>query len=229
MEARERGRSATGRSSVRVVRVEDVVATRWPNGGGWTREIHRQLSAQHPRQPVWRLSMATIDTTGPFSVLPEVRRCLLLASDTSLRLSIDGNVYTLGYTDSVAFDGGAAVEVVDVSGESRVLNLMTYGGVGGHLEVSRPAEDCDMSERDGAAVVVLDGRLHVLEESLGRYDTLVLGRESVAVRCEAATVVRVGLGETQVDLPGRPRLGGAAGPTDCNSEPHAPRIEHRGD
>jgi environmental stress-induced protein Ves len=187
--------------SARVVRIADLVAAPWSNGGGWTREIYKRLSAQHSGQPVWRLSLATIDTTGPFSVLPDARRYLLLASDTSLQLSIDGIVHTLRYTDSVAFDGDARVGGVAVSGACQTLNLMTYGALGGHLEVARPGGTADLSDRDAAPVVVLDGRLHVSDEPLGRYDTLVLGRESIHVGCEAATVARVGLGETQVNLP----------------------------
>ncbi len=187
--------------SARVVRIEDLVAAPWSNGGGWTTEIYKQLSAQRPGQPVWRLSLATIDAPGPFSVLPDARRFLLLASDTALQLSIDGIVHTLRYTDSVVFDGGAPVEVVATSGVCSALNLMTYGALGGHLEVSRPVGTADLSDRDAAAVVVLDGRLHVRDQPLGRYDTLVLGRESVHVRCEAATVVHVSLAEKQVKRP----------------------------
>jgi environmental stress-induced protein Ves len=191
------GRVTERLDRAQVIRIGDLRATPWPNGGGWTKEIRVQLSAQDRARPVWRLSMATIDSTGPFSVLPAVRRCLLLASDTSLHLSIDGVLHTLGYTDSVAFDGGAAVEVVALSGTCLALNLMTYGGAGGRLEVSRPAGSFDLSARDAAAVVVLEGRLHALNQTLGRYDTLVPARERVNVTSEAATVVGVSLDETR--------------------------------
>jgi uncharacterized protein len=215
--------------SARVVRMEDLVGTPWPNGRGRTSEIYRQLSVQHPEKCTWRLSLATIDTPGPFSVLPEARRCLLLASDTSLSLSIDGRVHTLRYTDSVVFDGGAAVEVIAVSGVSRALNLMTYGGVGGQLQVSRLSDDVRLSDREDAALVVLDGRLLVGQEALGRYDTLILGPQSVEVRCDAATVVRVSVGEPQGEFP-RPTSGrGAGSSADADTASPTPTIDQRGD
>ncbi|NEM07081.1 HutD family protein [Geodermatophilus normandii] len=206
-----------GPEPARVIRVEDLAPTPWPNGGGWTREIHRQPSAQRRGQTAWRLSLATIDTVGPFSVLPEVRRWLLLASEGSLHLSIDGTVHRLGHTDTVEFDGGAAVEVIAVSGTSRVLNLMTYGGVGGHLQAGRLSENSEVSDRDTAAIVVLDGHLVVRQASLGRYDTLLLGPQSVDVRSEAATVVRVGVGGTRGDLPPPTSGRWADGTTDRNT------------
>lgn len=187
--------------SARVVRREELVEAPWPNGGGRTSEIHRQPSLQHPGELTWRLSLAVIDTSGPFSVLPGTRRWLLLASNTSLQLSIDGVIHSLGYTDSVVFPGDAAVEVVAVSGASRALNLMTFGGIDGHLLVSRPSRSSALSDRDAAALVVLEGRLVVQQEVLGRYDTLVLGPQRVDVRWEAATVARVGVGRTPGELP----------------------------
>jgi HutD len=161
-------------------------------------------------------------------MLPEARRCLLLASHTLLQLSIDGIVHTLGYTDSVEFDGGAAVEVLTVSGASRAVNLMTYGGVGGRLEIIRPGE-ISLSRRDALAVVVLDGQLRVSDAVLGRYDTLILGQESVRVRGEAATLVRVCLGEARDDLPLRTAAWAADGATDRTSDTRSPRTDHRGD
>jgi environmental stress-induced protein Ves len=223
------GHVVDGPDPARVIRTEDLVAAPWPNGRGWTSEIYRQPSVQRPGQPVWRLSLATIDTTGPFSVLPGARRRLLLASHTAVQLSIDGTVHVLRYTDSVGFDGSAAVEVIALSGTARALNLMTYGGVGGDLQVSRMSGNSDWSVRDAAALVVLDGRLVVRQEVLGRYDTVVLGPRSLDVGCEAATVARVGVGGMPGDLP-RPTSGGwAGGIPDRGTEPLTPMTEQRGD
>jgi hypothetical protein len=147
-------------------------------------------------------------------VLPETRRCLLLGSDTVLQLSIDGIVHTLGYTDMVEFDGGAAVEVLYVSGTSEAVNLMTYGGVGGRLEIIRLAKLSSLSRRDAVALVVLDGHVRVVDAELGRYDTLILGRESVRVRGQAATLVRVCLSDARDDLPRRTAVRAADGTTD---------------
>jgi uncharacterized protein len=216
---------ADGPDRARLIRFQDLVATPWPNGGGWTREIYRHPAVQRRGQTAWRLSRATIDATGAFSVLPEARRCLLLASDTALSLSIDGVVHQLGYTDAVTFDGGAAVEVIAVSGDSWVLNLMTYGGVAGDLRAGRLCGECDVSVQDAAAIVVLDGHLAAGQRSLGRHDTLVLGSRSVDVRGEA-TVVRVTVGGAGETLPSPTDRGRRH--VDRSTEPLTRVIEQRG-
>jgi environmental stress-induced protein Ves len=168
-----------------VVRAADLLASPWPNGRGTTREIHRA--------PDWRLSLATVDTTGAFSVLPDVRRYLLLASDTRLELAIDGTVTSLRFTDTVEFDGDAAVEVVGLSGTASALNLMTYGRARGRLTVRHLDGAATLSSRD-AAVVVLAGRLHVDNLVLGPHDTLLSAPDDVGVVGDATMLACVVLG-----------------------------------
>jgi environmental stress-induced protein Ves len=186
MASSSRSGTVSGSSGpARVVRATDLTTTSWPNGRGTTREIHRE--------PGWRLSLATVDAVGTFSVLPDVRRYLLLASDTRLDLAIDGVVTTLGFTDTVEFDGSAAVEVVGLSGTSNPLNLMTFDGMRGRLTVRWLDGAATLSGRD-AAVVVLAGRLHVGDLVLGPHDTLLLASEDVGAVGEAATLACVQLG-----------------------------------
>jgi uncharacterized protein len=62
----------------------------WKNGGGVTREL---LKLPHPRAPerfLMRLSIATVATSGPFSLFPGVDRTLLLLEGEGMALSQEG-------------------------------------------------------------------------------------------------------------------------------------------
>jgi hypothetical protein len=62
----------------------------WKNGGGVTREL---LRLPHPRQPerfLMRLSIATVATSGPFSVFPGVERTLLILEGEGVALRREG-------------------------------------------------------------------------------------------------------------------------------------------
>ncbi|MCW2768318.1 MAG: HutD-family protein [Nocardioides sp.] len=163
-----------------IVRAAELVNEPWPNGGGWTRQIYSEPSPHSPAQCSWRLSLATIDATGPFSFLPGVQRQLLVVSDNVLDLSIDGDIHTLGQGESVAFDGGASVECGYVSGVCTVLNLMTYRGIEGRLHVTTSPLS------NALALTVLDGQVDVLGERLQCLDTLIPGPATLSLRHRTA-------------------------------------------
>jgi environmental stress-induced protein Ves len=117
------------------IAAEDVAPQRWRNGGGWTREL-----LAWPAPPAaWRLriSLATIDAAGPFSVFPGVQRALALVSGAGLLLSIDGRAQRLHPgSEPVFFAGTAAVAAEPLAGPSIDLNLMTAAGRGEMLPIA---------------------------------------------------------------------------------------------
>ena len=117
------------------IAAEDVAPQRWRNGGGWTREL-----LAWPAPPAaWqlRISLATIDAAGPFSVFPGVQRALALVSGAGLLLTIDGTAQRLhAGSEPVFFDGTAAVAAEPLAGPSIDLNLMTAAGRGEMLPIA---------------------------------------------------------------------------------------------
>ena len=94
----------------------------WRNGGGVTREYFRAGGDDFD----WRLSMAQIDVSGPFSSFPMVDRILVLLSG-AVDLRIDGfNVSLAQPLELVRFAGEAAVDATVVSAPSTDLNLMWH-------------------------------------------------------------------------------------------------------
>lgn len=100
---------------MRTVRYDDVPEQSWKNGGGTTRELHRDER--------WRLSIATISAAGEFSAFPGVDRTFALARGT-LVLTVSGVAHRLGPGDLLRFAGEDPVSAVP-DGVVTAVNVMT--------------------------------------------------------------------------------------------------------
>jgi environmental stress-induced protein Ves len=102
----------------------------WLNGGGRTTEIF----VAPPGAPLdgfaWRVSLADVGASGPFSAFPGVDRILVLVSGRGMRLTGDGG--TLDVTrpfEPVRFAGDRPLECALAAGPARDFNLMVRRGV----------------------------------------------------------------------------------------------------
>jgi environmental stress-induced protein Ves len=99
----------------------------WKNGGGHTCELRR---APHPTTPdtfAWRLSIATISQSGPFSVFPGIDRAIMLLDGEGMGLSIgsaDEQLLTRR-GEPLHFPGEVPVHCRLLRGPVRDFNLMT--------------------------------------------------------------------------------------------------------
>ena len=108
-----------------LIRAADYQRVRWKNDGGWTTEIARD-PADASSDFRWRVSIADIESDGPFSTFPGVVRDLLLLSGTGIELDID-DAPPLRLTERfqrVRFDGEARVDCRLVAGPTRDFNVM---------------------------------------------------------------------------------------------------------
>ncbi len=105
----------------RLITPEDYVTTLWKNGGGITHEIAR--SDQEGRL-LWRLSVAEVDSDGPFSRFEGLSRILTVITGAGLALHTPaGRLDALPLTP-LAFSGDLPVECVRLSGPVRDLNVI---------------------------------------------------------------------------------------------------------
>jgi environmental stress-induced protein Ves len=109
-----------------LVRTSDYRRVRWKNDGGWTTEIAREPgdSAADFR---WRVSIADIESDGPFSTFPGVSRELMLLSGSGVELDID-DAPPLRLTERfqrVRFEGESRVDCRLLAGPTRDFNVMT--------------------------------------------------------------------------------------------------------
>lgn len=105
------------------VRLQDTAAQPWRNGGGVTHEL-----LAWPASGAWqvRVSVATIDRSGPFSAFPGVCRAFAVLTGAGVRLGLPDGWRTLAPGDApLHFDGEAAPDCHLIDGPTRDLNLMT--------------------------------------------------------------------------------------------------------
>ncbi|MZY06439.1 HutD family protein [Acinetobacter pittii] len=94
----------------------------WKNGAGFTLEIAR---SQGEGDFEWRISMADVTTSGPFSLFPNKQRIISVLDGQGMVLHVDDlPAKTLNQGDIFAFHGESQVQSELVDGAIRDLNLI---------------------------------------------------------------------------------------------------------
>lgn len=106
--------------SFHVVRLEDVKAQPWKNGGGVTREL---LAWPDANNWVMRLSVADIERDGPFSAFVGIDRWFAVLTGNGVRLGASQQPVIAGEAP-IYFDGADAPACTLINGPTRDLNLM---------------------------------------------------------------------------------------------------------
>ncbi|MEO5606152.1 MAG: HutD family protein, partial [Polaromonas sp.] len=105
---------------------DQLPVTPWKNGGGNTREIACWPPGAGLNDFGWRISIATIAASGPFSMFAGIDRHIMLLGGDGVRLrspgSIDHQLDTPG--QPFAFSGDAAIDCTLLGGESSDFNVM---------------------------------------------------------------------------------------------------------
>jgi hypothetical protein len=131
---------------MRVIRAADCKKMPWKNGGGETTEIAVSPDGASVDNFDWRLSMATVASSGPFSLFAGIDRTLAVLDGDGLSLTVGG----MGTTELIAgsaplsFPGDAPAVARLIGGTVTDLNIMTRRGRLGHtmrrLEVAGVVE-----------------------------------------------------------------------------------------
>lgn len=134
-------------ATTRRIRVAEVAATPWKNGGGVTRELATGGGAGADWG--WRLSLAEVAQDGPFSAFPGVDRIIAVIDGAGMDLlRPDGSTLALEPFQPVRFAGEDPLTGRRRDGPVRDLNVM----------VRRGAFDATMSFLHGPAGIALEGR-----------------------------------------------------------------------
>jgi environmental stress-induced protein Ves len=109
---------------MKVLREAQYIAVPWKNGGGVTREIHREPPEPAPFD--WRLSLATIGSAGPFSAFDGYDRTLTLVRGVGVEMTFHqhGNAKLSSVGQMAQFDGGWQTSCALLDGPSTDLNLI---------------------------------------------------------------------------------------------------------
>jgi environmental stress-induced protein Ves len=111
-------------TALTIIRQSSFTAVPWKNGGGITREAMRVPPGGDPF--LWRLSVAHIDSSGPFSDFAGYSRSMVLLRGAGLTLKFgNGEQRDLRRTgDSVEFDGAMPTHCDLLQGPCVDLNFM---------------------------------------------------------------------------------------------------------
>ena len=164
-----------------VHRANALVATRWKNDGGATREIAAYPLNSGFDDFTWRVSIADVETDGPFSRFEGIDRTIVLLDGAGMSLTFnDASEHVLKQAFvPFEFVGEAQVSARLIDGATQDFNLMIRRTVArGKLTVMREpgafalASDVRMVfVASGSATLGLG--LGLLQTTLGVYDAAV--------------------------------------------------------
>jgi environmental stress-induced protein Ves len=111
-------------AAMQVLREAEYVTVPWKNGGGLTREIFRVPPDAAAFD--WRLSLATIASSGPFSAFEGCDRTLVLVRGAGVELDFGphGQTTLRAPGQLAAFDGAWPTRSTLIDGPSTDLNLI---------------------------------------------------------------------------------------------------------
>jgi environmental stress-induced protein Ves len=111
---------------MRIVRSGSLVPAPWKNGGGLTRTIATSPAGSAMDAFDWRLSMATVERAGVFSIFPGIDRILQILEGDGMELRFeDGRRASLMRGERIAFAGEDRIEASLAGGAVTDLNIMT--------------------------------------------------------------------------------------------------------
>ncbi|MCW2799711.1 MAG: hypothetical protein JWQ70_1183 [Aeromicrobium sp.] len=178
-----------------VIRFVDAAPTPWLAGGGVTRELLRHPSSGDRFD--WRLSVADVTTSGPFSPLPGIDRVLTFCDGPAMAITVAGRRHDLVRWEPIAFSGDATT-YGHVASPTRDLNVMTRrGAIWATVQVVEIGEMTLMASGDQTVVaVVLEGTMTLRHPGIEAAADLV---QFDAVRLQDdAHVTVIGSGRAQV-------------------------------
>jgi len=164
-----------------LISTEQVAWQPWNNSGGRTREM-----LARPTGGNWKLrvSLADIDSDGPFSAFPGVVRWFAVVQGAGVHLQFPRGEHRLVGGDSpFCFDGATAPFCSLIDGPTRDINLMVRTGLGAMKQVRNNEPWSEQFEERGL-FTASGGRLHC-ESDVARGDH----GESLGVRLEPYTLV----------------------------------------
>ena len=107
---------------IEVFKADQYTKMLWKNGAGYTLEIARSVG---DADFDWRISMADVTTSGPFSLFPNKQRIISVLNGQGVVLHVDDlPANKLNQGDIFAFHGESQVQSELVDGAIRDLNLI---------------------------------------------------------------------------------------------------------
>jgi environmental stress-induced protein Ves len=153
---------------MQIIRQSDFIVTPWKNGGGVTREACRVPPGGDPF--LWRLSVAQIDSSGPFSDFAAYNRTMVLLRGSGVDLKCaNGERYRLrNIGDLIEFDGAMAMQCALEAGPCVDLNLIAAKSLRTvHARVHRLQEPLAVAAHGASSTLIVPIDATVVVRSAG--------------------------------------------------------------
>ncbi|MFD2058273.1 HutD family protein [Mesorhizobium calcicola] len=189
---------------MRVLRAAEYRSMPWKNGGGVTTEVVVSPAGAGLDDFDWRVSMARVEGSGPFSQFAGIDRTLAVLEGEGIELDIAGRapISVTRATDPISFPADVPTAAELIGGPITDLNVMTRRGRMTHsverLVVSNPVE---IRTATGTTLVLcLNGDVTVPGTEpvhLGPLDTLLPGPDIASLFIQSVHdttlfVIRIG-------------------------------------
>jgi environmental stress-induced protein Ves len=174
---------------IRHLKQADFRAMPWKNGGGTTFELATGPQGADLETFLWRLSIAQVGQSGPFSAFPGIDRTLTVLKGQGLKLDFAaGNDIVIDVPwQPASFDGGRACVGRLIGGPVEDFNVMTRRGQARHRV--RPVK---LDEEE--LVEVLENEVTALLVTAGRGLALI-GKERIDLEPRELLLVERDAGE----------------------------------
>jgi uncharacterized protein len=141
-------------AKLQIIRKASFKATPWKNGGGITHEVIRVPASGDTFR--WRVSVAHIDASGPFSEFAEYNRKMVLLQGAGIELRFgDGiNKKLRQVGELVEFDGALPTHCELLDGPCVDLNLMVSKSDRAAVKVERFIESLPVSASRSESTLV---------------------------------------------------------------------------
>ncbi len=127
-------------ADMKLIAYDELPAMPWKNGGGITRELACRPTGASLDDFVWRVSIADVCQSGPFSIFPGIDRIITLLEGDGMHLQFaQGGTHALtGALEPYRFRGEENLGAHLVGSPSRDFNLMVRRDAArGEIEVRR--------------------------------------------------------------------------------------------
>jgi environmental stress-induced protein Ves len=178
---------------MRILRAVDYRVMPWKNGGGTTTEMAVSPDGAGLDEFDWRMSMARVEGSGPFSSFAGIDRTLSVLEGEGIVLDVAGQPAARLTPASAPFSFAADLptSAALIAGPITDLNVMTRRGRVLHsverLAISRPVE---IAPRAGSTLILCHKGEAIFPGAgsirLGPLDTLLLGPNAPVLRVEPA-------------------------------------------
>jgi uncharacterized protein len=115
---------------MQLIRATDCRRMKWKNGGGETAEVAISPPQSSLESFDWRISLARVETDGPFSAFAGVDRSLAVVDGAGLRLQVAGReaMELSALSSACAFPADIPTSATLIAGPITDLNVMTRRG-----------------------------------------------------------------------------------------------------